>query len=100
MEPNQLAAVLLILGHMSNPPYQEVCVAAEDGTTCAEFQSWEDPVLTNPFENVYYLSTPDQLWALNCGDDLIKYGEGTCSIGDYTISIAFDGYGFRIQQGE
>jgi len=92
----QLAAVLLILNQ--GPPWQEVCIASNEEKSCAEFQSYDDPVWSNPSENVYYLSSPEQLWAIECGDKVIKYGDGNCQIENFVVSIAFEGYGFRIQE--
>ena len=92
----QLASVLLILNQ--GPPWQEVCIASNESRSCAEFQSYDDPVWSNPFEGVYYLSSPEQLWAIECGDTVIKYDGGVCKIGNLYLSIAFEGYGFRIQE--
>ena len=92
----QLAAVLLILNQ--GPPWQEVCITSNGEKSCGEFRSYDDPVWSNPFDGVYYLSSPEQLWAIECGDTVIKYGEGVCQIENFTVSIAFEGYGFRIQE--
>lgn len=93
----QLAAVLLIIN--GGPPWQEVCITGSEGESCGEYQSYDDPVWSNPFEGVYYLSSPEQLWAIECGDTLIKYeDQKVCEVGDFFVSVAFEGFGFRIQE--
>jgi len=94
----QIAAVLLIIN--GGPPWQEVCITGSQGESCAEYQAYDDPVWSNPSPNVYYLSTPEQEWAVECGDDIIKYGDGkVCVIGGYSIGVAFEGYGISIIGG-